>query len=128
MPVLDRISPTRRLKTGVAIPAVFISTQISFAPGPEIPVSHGDRLPTAGVLAISIVIGLLWQWYSPRAIGDRLIGPALVVAAIPILTVLMPEEMTFRPWTLLAMMGVGAGVVIADMWQRIRTSRAESSP
>jgi hypothetical protein len=120
MPVLDRLSPTRRLKTGVVIPAVFIATQTTFVPGPDIAVSRDDQLWTAGLVAAGILTGLLWQWYSPRHIGDRLIGPALAVAAIPILTALLPGEMTFRPWTLEAFVGVGAGVVLADMWQRSR--------
>jgi hypothetical protein len=127
MRLLARISPARRLKTGVAIPAIFLATQASFAHGPEMPIARRDDLQVAGLLAISVVVGMLWQWYSPRAVGDRLIGPALAVAALPILTIFMPGETTCRPWSLIALVGLGAGVVIADMWQRIHASRSKSA-
>ncbi len=91
------------------------------------PVARRDDLQVAGLLAISVVVGMLWQWYSPRAVGDRLIGPALAVAALPILTIFMPGETIFRPWSLMALVGLGAGVVIADMWQRIHAGRSKSA-
>lgn len=128
MASLARVSPARRLKTGIAIPVLFLATQCTFALGPETPMARHDDLEMAGLVAISIVVGMLWQWYSPRAVGDRLIGPALAVAAVPILTIFVPGETIFRPWTLLAIVRLGAGVVIADMSQRIRASRSKPAP
>jgi len=82
-----------------------------------------DELAFAGLMAGGILVGFLWQWYSPRPVGDRLVGPALLMLVLPILFLLPMGELHFQPGLLLCGAGIGGGVVLADLWHRIRATR-----
>jgi hypothetical protein len=127
MALLDRISPERRRKTGVVIPVVVLAAIMLFTPGPDVAVDRRDQLWMAGLTAVGIVTGALWQWYSPRNLGDRLIVPASGVIALPIIAVIAAGEMSYSAWILQAGLGVVAGVVVGDRWQRIREGREAPS-
>jgi hypothetical protein len=56
-----------------------------------------DQLLLAGLLPAGLLVGLLWQWYSPRPVGDWLVGPALFTVIMAILFTLPVGQLDFRP-------------------------------
>ena len=115
----DRLSPETRLKTGWLIP-VAAGIVAQNVPGPDMQLPRRDELLLAGLLTAGVLVGILWQWYSPRAVGDRLLWPALSTAGAAILFVLPGGETHFRPALLLFGVGIVTGVVLTDLWHPTR--------
>jgi hypothetical protein len=122
----ERLSPETRLKTGWLIPAAAGAAAQIFAPGPEVLVARRDQLVFAAFLAAGLLVGLLWQWYSPRSVGDRLVWPALCTVMAAFLFAL-PGELVFRPALLLCGVGIIAGVVLTNLRQTARGHSRDGS-
>jgi len=128
MPLGERASAETRLKTGWLIPvAAGLALQIH-ASVPEMPLGYGDQVLLAALTFGGVLIGVPWQWYSPRPVGDRLVRPAFLMLLSPILFLLptgewsdgSSSEVHFRPGFLMLGAGIVAGVVLIDLWQRHR--------
>jgi hypothetical protein len=126
----ERLSAETRLKTGWLIPSVAgLALQIH-ASVPEMPLGYGDQVLLAALTFGGVLVGVLWQWYSPRPIGNRLVAPAFVILLSPILFLLptgewsdgSSTELHFRPGFLMFGAGIVAGVVLMDLWQRYRSA------
>lgn len=116
----ERLPPEVRLRTGWLIPVIAGVAAQLYLPGPRVQVAHGDQFLFAGLLAGGLLVGFLWQWYSPRPVGDRLVGPALLTVFTAVLFVLPMDELDFRPGLLLCGVGIIAGVVLTDLWHSAR--------
>jgi len=116
----ERLSPETRRKTGWLIPVVAGTAAQIYTPGPEVQVARQDQLLFAAFLAAGLLVGVLWQWYSPRPVGDRLVFPALFTVVAAVLFVLPSDEVVFRPALLLGGVGIIAGVVLTDLWHTAR--------
>lgn len=122
----ERLSPETRLKTGWLIPVAAGTAAQIYMPGPEVQVARRDQLLFAGFLAAGLLVGVLWQWYSPRPVGDRLVLPALFTVMAAFLFAL-PGELVFRPALLLCGVGIIAGLVLTDLRQTARGHSREGS-
>jgi hypothetical protein len=120
MPLGERVSAETRLKTGWLIPVVALSTLRTFASIPEMPLGSRDEMLLAALAIGGVLIGALWQWYSPRPIGYRLVLPALLFLLSPVVLLVPLGEVRFQPGLLIFGANIVAGVVLVDVWQRNR--------
>ena len=128
MAVLERITAETRRKTGALIPVVLLTAQTWWVPGPPLMMPRSDELRSAALIALGVTAGALWQWYSPRPIGDRLVYAPAMLALLPLVLLLVPGDWTFRPWTAEVLLAIAAGVVMIDVVQRrvVRRTAADN--
>lgn len=128
MRLRERLTPENRLKTGWIVPSSALSAVQTYAPGPGMLVAGPDRLLFAGLLAGGLLLGVFWQCYSPRPLGERLVLPALLTAIAAVLLALpMGGEPAVRPSQLLCGVGIVSGLVLTDFWQSARGCPGENS-
>lgn len=76
MSVLERVSPEVRHKTGWILPAAIGFVLSAIVPGTETSISQSERLGSGLFALAGTLAGVLWQWYSPRDLAERLSYPA----------------------------------------------------
>ena len=122
MSLLERESPEAWRKTGWILPVGVASGITAFGPDGGTPVSRPDQLWFGGLILAGLAVGVLWQWFSPRNLADRLALPAGAFVAAGILYLLpFAGEVTAGPWYWLWFAGgVLAGLVLTTGWQQLR--------
>ncbi|NEA34775.1 hypothetical protein [Streptomyces sp. SID13031] len=122
--VVDRVSPEMRLKTGWLIPAVigFVLSQF-FSDSVQDPLSQSDRIAMSVLSLAGVLGGVLWQWYSPRDLAERLAFPATVGVAVTVILILPIGEPSggAANYSYLYPVGLIAGLVLATRWKQIHT-------
>jgi len=122
--MLERVSAETRRRTGWILPAIISGAIGIFLPesASEV-VGQSERL-WSGVLALAgCAAGLVWQWYSPRDLAERLIFPAAAIMVFAVIYMLPGGEWTDHGpsngfWFPL---GVISGLVLMTWLQRART-------
>ncbi|MDX6261837.1 MAG: hypothetical protein QOH84_3525 [Kribbellaceae bacterium] len=124
MSVLGRVPLEARLKTGWLIPAVigFVLSDL-FPGGAETTISQSERLSSGLFTAAGILAGVLWQWFSPRDLAQRLTYPASLVIVVALIYMVPSGELTRHGpdngfWFPL---GLIAGLVLMTRWQQLRS-------
>jgi hypothetical protein len=121
MSVLERVSARTRRRTGWILPVAVGSAISAFGPETGAAVSRSDQLWFGGLILCGVVVGVLWQWFSPRNLAERLALPAgaLVLAGI-FFVVPIAGEVSVRPaYPLWFGGGVLAGLVLTTRWQQL---------
>lgn len=124
MSVLERVSAETRLKTGWLIPAVIGFVMSDLFPGyVGDSLSQSDRIGMGALSLAGLLAGVLWQWYSPRDIAERLALPALAGVVVAVIMILPIDEETggAASYGYLYPIGLIAGLVLSTRWQQIHT-------
>ena len=122
MSVLERVPPEVRRKTGWILPAAIGFVLSGIVPGTETPISQSERLGS-GLLALAgTLAGVLWQWYSPRDLAERLSYPAGVTILLAVVFMVPGVELTQHGPAYAYWFPVGsiAGLVLTTRWQQLR--------
>lgn len=127
MSVLDRVPVEARRQTGWLVPVVISSVVGWFLPDAEHVLGQSERLWTSGTILTGLVAGVLWQWYSPRELSERLVVPTAGVLAFALLLVIPVGEFVdqgagLRVWFPI---GVVAGLVVVARRQSGRGEREQ---
>jgi hypothetical protein len=123
MKVLERVTPETRLKTGWLFPAITGYVLSHFTRGgAERVISDPDQIGMALFTLIGLLAGVLWQWYSPRDLAERLSVPAgLTVVTIVVFMLPLGELVSRGPsYFYLFPIGLIAGLVLTTRWQQLR--------
>ena len=124
MSVLERVPAEARLKTGWLIPAVTGAVLSSLFPGgAEVTISQSERLSSALFMAVGLLAGVLWQWFSPRDLAQRLVYPAGLAIVVAVVFMVPGADLTRHGpdngyWFPL---GLIAGLVLITRWQQLRS-------
>jgi hypothetical protein len=123
MSVLEKVSPETRLKTGWLLPVIigFVLSEVFQGNGDKA-ISESDRAGMGALLLASVLTGVLWQWYSPRDLAERLAFPAGATVLIFVLFMLPIGEVTSHgpDYGYLFPLGMIAGLVLSTRWQQLR--------
>ncbi|WP_020386336.1 hypothetical protein [Kribbella catacumbae] len=123
MKIRERVSPETRLKTGWLFPAIasFVLSEFTTG-GVEKVISRTDQVGMGVFTLIGILTGVLWQWYSPRDLAERLSVPAGLLVLVVVLSMLPFGEMVSRgpDYFYLFPLGLVAGLVLTTRWQQLR--------
>src|SRR5688500_15078335 len=123
MKVRDRVSPETRLKTGWLFPAIagFVLSELSTG-GAEKVSSRAAQVGMAAFTMVGLLAGVLWQWYSPRDLAERLSVPAGLIVLVVVLSLLPFGEAVSRgpDYFYLFPLGILAGLVLTTRWQQLR--------
>jgi zinc transporter ZupT len=122
MSVLEKVSPEVRRRTGWLLPvAIFVGLGI-YLPDESGSVDRAQQLWMGGLGLAGVLVGMIWQWFSPRQLADRLAlaAGAFVVVAI-LMLVPLAGEWTRHDQQLSFGLGVISGLVIANWWKLMRT-------
>ncbi|MEV8378069.1 hypothetical protein AB0P21_35345 [Kribbella sp. NPDC056861] len=76
MSVLEKVSPETRRKTGWLLPVVLTVAVENHARGHAQVIERSEQLWLGGLGLAGVVAGVLWQLYSPRDLGERLLFAA----------------------------------------------------
>jgi hypothetical protein len=119
MSVLEKISAERRRKTGWLFPVILTVAVENHARGAAQTIERSEQLWLGGLGLAGVVAGVLWQLYSPRDLGERLLFAAGVFVLISIL-LLVPVggEVVEADRSLFVWIGVISGLVIATRFTR----------
>ncbi|MFI5713686.1 hypothetical protein [Kribbella sp. NPDC051620] len=122
MSVLEKVSPETRRKTGWLLPwgiGAVLSLVVTDA---DKVLSRSDRLGMGALALAGLLGGVLWQWYSPRDLAERLAFPAGATILIAVLLMLpIGEASTAGPdYSYWFPLGLIAGLVLATRWQQLR--------
>lgn len=127
MSVLDRVSAETRRRTGWILPVAigWLIDQV-LPETAEQAISQSERLWTSGMALAGFAVGLLWQWYSPRDITERLRYPAAGTMALAVILMVPGDWSTNTPpFALWFPLGIVAGLVVMTSAQRDRTENNE---
>jgi hypothetical protein len=122
MSVLERVSPEVRRKTGWILPAGIAAAIGTFGPQTETQISLSEQRWIGALILGGIAVGVLWQWFSPRNLADRLALPAgtMILAGIFFLLPIGDEPTFQMPYPLWFAGGLLAGLVLTTGWQQLR--------
>ena len=88
-------------------------------------VGRTDQLWFGSLGLAGVVVGALWQWFSPRPLAERFL---LAAAVFPLgcIFILLPlgGEWVARQHILFSGLGMAAGLVLTTWWQRVRAARS----
>ena len=122
MSVLERLSAEARRGTGWAIPVAADMAVREITPGSRELVDQTTQV-WYGVLGLAgVLIGLLWQWFSPRDLAERLAlagGGFLILCVFCLLPI--AGEMRENRYELVFGVGIVAGLVLTTWWQNVRS-------
>lgn len=123
MKVLERVTPEVRLKTGWLLPAFagFLLSAFSTG-GPEEVISRSNEVGMGVFTLVGLLAGVLWQWYSPRDLAERLSFPAGLTVLASVVFMLPFGETTGRgpDYSYMFPIGIVAGLVLTTRWQQLR--------
>ncbi|MGW1339913.1 hypothetical protein ACWCOV_02585 [Kribbella sp. NPDC002412] len=89
-------------------------------------ISQSERLWTGGMALAGFAAGLLWQWYSPRDLVERLRYPAAGAMALAVILMVPGEWSSDSPaFGLWFPLGIIAGLVVMTSVQRDRAADDE---
>jgi peptidoglycan/LPS O-acetylase OafA/YrhL len=130
MALLERVPVEARRRTGWILPIAVASLIGEFVPESERVIGQTERLWSGGLTLAGLAVGLLWQWYSPRDVAERLLFPSGALVVFAVIFMLPGEWTTSSPdFGFWFPFGVVAGLVLMGRWQRPRTEvREEQSP
>lgn len=122
MSVLDRIPEETRSRTGWSVPIIVSIVVGWFVPSTEHVLDQSERYWTSGMILSGFVAGLLWQWYSPRELSERLLVPTVGVLAFALLLLVPMGEWSAKgqEFTVWFPIGVVTGLVFMSWRQRVR--------
>ncbi|TCO44445.1 hypothetical protein EV646_110159 [Kribbella antiqua] len=124
MSVLERVSAETRRSTGWLIPVAANLLVDDLAPGSGELVARTTQFWYGGLGLAGVLVGVLWQWFSPRELAERLL---LAGGAFPVVCVLflLPVDETHEDrYALYFCLGIVAGLVLATWWQRVRAAKS----
>lgn len=123
MSVLQKVSPEVRRRTGWLLPWGIGAVLSAIVTDTEKVISRSDQIGMAALAAAGLLAGVLWQWYSPRDIAERLAFPAGMTILLAVLFVLpIGEVSTVGPdYSYWFPLGVIAGLVLTTRWQQLRS-------
>jgi hypothetical protein len=121
MSLLERISAETRRRTGWVVP-VGVGVLVSgIAPDSGELIERTAQLWYGGLGLAGVLAGVLWQWFSPRPLADRLfIAAAGFVLLCAFLLLPLGGEWRQDRYGLYFCLGAIAGLVLASWWQRVR--------
>ncbi|MEU4607143.1 hypothetical protein AB0F43_29520 [Kribbella sp. NPDC023972] len=127
MSVLERVPAQARRRTGWILPIAVGSLIGMFVPESARVIGQTERLWSGGLALAGLAAGLLWQWYSPRDLAERLFFPSAALMAFAVIFMLPGGEWSsaspgFAFWFPL---GVVAGLVLMSRQQRRPTRETE---
>ena len=127
MSLLERVPVAARRGTGWMLPIAIASLIGEFVPESERMIGQTERLWSGGLALAGLAAGLLWQWYSPRDLVERLIFPSAALMVFAVIFMLPAGEWStaspdFGFWF---PFGVVAGLVLMNGLQRRRTQETE---
>lgn len=123
MSVLEKVSPEVRRKTGWLLPAIAGFVLSGFTTGgAEKVISSSDRVGMGAFTLVGILAGVLWQWYSPRDLAERLTRPACLAVLFVVFAMLPIGEAISHSadYSILFPIGLIAGLVLTTRWQQLR--------
>ncbi|GAA0923914.1 hypothetical protein GCM10009554_02330 [Kribbella koreensis] len=124
MSVLKEESADARRRTGWLIPVVASAVVANYWPSnADNPVQRSEQLWLGGLGLAGVAVGLLWQWFSPRALAPRL---AFAAAAFVVLAILMllplGGDWTHDERQVYLGFGVISGLVLSHWWAWMHTA------
>jgi hypothetical protein len=129
MSVLERLSAQSRRRTGWLVPVAAGWFVGAIAPGSGELVGRTTQLWYGGLGLGGVLVGLLWQWFSPRDLAERLLvagGTFLVLCLLLLLPI--GGELRQDQYVLYFCLGTVAGLVLASWYQKARSTPEEQSP
>ncbi|MEV6414646.1 hypothetical protein [Kribbella sp. NPDC051718] len=124
MSVLEKVPLEVRRKAGWLIPAITGCILTSLFPGgAETTISQSERLSSGLFAAAGVLAGVLWQWFSPRDLAQRLTYPAALAILVAVIFMVPGGDLTRHGpdngfWFPL---GLIAGLVLMTRWQQLRS-------
>jgi hypothetical protein len=121
MSVLERLSAETRQRTGWLVPVCTGLVVSEIAPDSGEVIGRTTQLWYGGLGLAGVLVGLLWQWFSPRPLVDRLFiaaGGFLLVCVFLLLP--LGGEWHEQRSVLYFCLGTAVGLVLAAWWQRAR--------
>ncbi|WP_460664918.1 hypothetical protein [Kribbella swartbergensis] len=102
----------------------------SIAPGSGEVVDGTAELWYGGLGLAGVLVGVLWQWFSPRDLAERLLLAGAAFSLFCVLLVLpIDGELREDQYVLYFGLGTVTGLVLATWWERARSIKTgEQSP